>query len=134
MGNQKSVPHSFFVVYFGVPHTPSCGKFNHPCHISDGPSGKDAALPRLHRRNNNHAGFRYPHVHKYYNGMRVWVDGWGKVSLVERNLDVFDLRYYTCVNGRGTVVGWIRVPAEATRMRARGQEPTKLRSHPSSAF
>lgn len=66
--------------------------------------------------------------------MSVWVDGWGKVSMVERDLDVLNMRYYACINRKGVVVGWVRVPADATLERERGQEPTNLTTHPSFVF
>lgn len=119
----ESQPHSFSVVYLGVPHTASCGRFIHLCGAAEGPTGRDAALPRLHRLTDFSEVYRYPHEHKYFGGMDVWVDGWGRVKLVERNLGVPDMRYYACVGGGGVVVGWVTVPASATLMRSWGDGP-----------
>lgn len=79
-------------------------------------------MPRLHRLVDRPEIFRFPHVDKFFNGMTVWVDGLGRVILVEHNLGVMDMRYYACVKGeRGKrrVVGWIRIPMWATLMHTR---------------
>lgn len=114
MDSQPSPKPSFFTVFSGVPHSLSCGRFSHACHSTGGPSGKDAALPRLHLQAIRPQEVRYPRLHKYFHGQKVWVDGWGRVTLLERSLGVSGYRYYACVGRRSRVVGWVRVPISAT--------------------
>lgn len=67
--------------------------------------------------------------------MTVWVDGWGKVRLDERNLGVSDVRYYTCVGKGGVELGWLRLPVSATLMRSHGGgRPAERRSQDSASL
>lgn len=83
--------------------------------------GKDAALPRLHRVHFSPEVFLYPHIHYYFNGMTVWVDGLGRVVLSERNFGIPEMRYYVCLGRGGMEVGWVRVPVHATLMHSGGE-------------
>lgn len=79
-------------------------------------------MPCLHLITDTPKIICYPLIGKYYHGMLVWVDGWGKVVLVERNLGVLEMQYYVCIEEGGKEVGWIRVPKWATLMRAKVEE------------
>lgn len=46
-------PHLLLEIYLGVPHTTQCGQHIHVCGAAEGPTGRDAALPRLHRLSNS---------------------------------------------------------------------------------
>lgn len=128
MGRGLTQTPSFSVIFLGIPHTPSCGLFHHICVGSAEPTGGDSALPQLHTDINDIPDiYRYPYSHKYRDGMWVWVDGWGRVKLVEKNVWADGLRYFACVKG-GREVCWVRVPIGATLMRAReGDEPVRRR-------
>lgn len=120
MGIQQSRPPSFYPIYLGVPHTSVCSHFAHSCALPDESSGEAATLPRLHRLSYCPEVHHYPHLHIYHHGLVVWVDGWGRVKLVERNLGVREARYFICVGRWGVVRGWIRVPMSATCGAGRG--------------
>lgn len=98
-----STPHSFHAIHFGIPHTSACSQFDHVCDPLVGPTtgSVDAALPRLHLQVNvTNDQRQYPSSIKFYGGMTVWVDEWGRVSLADCHIPAIDnnLRYFKCVD------------------------------------